>query len=69
MYVCLCHGVTDSDIRQCVRAKGTCTMRELSRELGVATQCGKCGRCARQLLAEALVENDAGPACAQAAIA
>lgn len=56
MYVCLCHSVTDSDIRRLVRTEGVCTMRELSRELGVATQCGKCGRCAKEVLREAVNE-------------
>ncbi len=56
MYVCLCRGVTDNDIRRLVRTEGVCSMRELSRELGVATQCGKCGRCARDVLREAVNE-------------
>ena len=56
MYVCLCHSVTDSDIRRLVRSEGVCTMRELSRQSGVATQCGKCARCARDVLREAVDE-------------
>jgi bacterioferritin-associated ferredoxin len=56
MYVCLCHSVTDTDIRRLVRTEGVCTMRELSQQLGVATQCGKCGRCAKQVLCEAVDE-------------
>lgn len=56
MYVCLCHGVTDTDIRRLVRTEGVCTMRELSQELGVATQCGKCGRCAKEVLREAVAD-------------
>lgn len=64
MYVCLCHSVTDTDIRRLVRTEGVCTMRELSRELGVATQCGKCGRCAREVLHEAVAEmRSEGAAC------
>jgi len=57
MYVCLCHSVTDTDIRRLVRTEGVCTMRELSRQLGVATQCGKCGRCAKEVLREAVAET------------
>lgn len=56
MYVCLCHGVTDTDIRRLVRIEGVSTMRELRQELGVATQCGKCGRCAKEVLREAVNE-------------
>jgi bacterioferritin-associated ferredoxin len=56
MYVCLCHGVSDTDIRRLVRTEGVCTMRQLGQQLGVATQCGKCGRCAKQVLCEAVDE-------------
>jgi bacterioferritin-associated ferredoxin len=34
-------------------------MRDLSEKLGVATQCGKCGRCARGVLQESLGQRDA----------
>ena len=64
MYVCLCHSVTDSDIRRLVRTDGVCSMRELSRQLGVATQCGKCGRCAREVLREAVANARDADACA-----
>ena len=63
MYVCLCHSVTDTDIRQLVRTEGVCTMRELCRQLGVATQCGKCGRCAREVLRETVNEVRSEAAC------
>ncbi|MFN4291217.1 MAG: bacterioferritin-associated ferredoxin [Permianibacter sp.] len=49
MYVCLCKAVTDHQIQQAVE-DGACTMRDLALELGVATQCGKCGCDARELL-------------------
>lgn len=64
MYVCLCHSVTDSDIRRVVRTDGVCSMHELSRQLGVATQCGKCGRCAREVLREAVASARDADACA-----
>ncbi len=63
MYVCLCHSVTDTDIRRLVRSEGVCTMRELSRQSGVATQCGKCGRCAKKVLREAIDEARCEAAC------
>ena len=46
MYVCLCFPTTEQDIRQAAR-QGACTLRDLH---PVATRCGKCGRCAHQLL-------------------
>lgn len=53
MYVCLCHQVTDDEIRRLVRDDGVHTLRELGERLGVATQCGKCAGCAREVLREA----------------
>lgn len=54
MYVCLCHNVTDTDIRHLVHTEGVSSMRELREHLGVATQCGKCAQCAKHVLNEAL---------------
>ena len=49
MYVCLCKAVTDKQIRQAA-CEGACSMRCLNSKLGVATQCGKCARHAKQIL-------------------
>ena len=54
MYVCLCKKVTCSQIRSVVTEGRACNLRELSQCLGVATQCGKCGKCARGVLEETL---------------
>ena len=67
MYVCLCKGVTCSAIRSAVTEQGVASLRDLSRDLGVATQCGKCARTARQLLDEALGADCAGDCCSLAA--
>ncbi len=56
MYVCLCKGVTDGQIRREVE-DGVCTLRELRARLGVCTQCGRCGTEARRVLGEALCAN------------
>ena len=56
MYVCLCNNVTDTHIHRLVRTEGVTTMRELREHLGVATQCGKCAKCAKDVLREALSE-------------
>ena len=53
MYVCLCKGVTDGQIRSEARA-GACTLREVRNRLGVAAQCGRCVEEARHVLEEAL---------------
>ncbi len=42
MYVCLCKGITDSQIRAAIE-DGASSVREVRNSLGVASQCGKCG--------------------------
>jgi bacterioferritin-associated ferredoxin len=41
MIVCICKSVSESHIRSAVRA-GACHLRDLTRDLGVGTCCGKC---------------------------
>lgn len=53
MYVCLCKGITDTQIRAAVQ-DGASSMREVNRTLGVASQCGKCGITARDIVRESL---------------
>jgi bacterioferritin-associated ferredoxin len=53
VYICLCHGITDTQIRSCV-ADGARTLCDLSGELGVATQCGNCANSACEVLREVL---------------
>ncbi len=59
MYVCLCRGVTDRDIRRAVCEDKLDSMSELRRVLDVATCCGRCAGTVRTCLAEA---KDAGGA-------
>lgn len=49
MYVCICNSVTDRQIRAAVE-QGVKTFGQLRAELGVATCCGRCESCARNLL-------------------
>lgn len=51
MYVCICQGVTDRQIREAVE-DGASTMRHLRKELGVAACCGRCAPHAKALLDE-----------------
>jgi bacterioferritin-associated ferredoxin len=51
LYVCICHAVTDRDIRACIE-EGADSLRDLRKCLGVATQCGKCGCHVREILKE-----------------
>lgn len=56
MIVCICKAVSDKHIRRAVHA-GATTLREVSRELGVGTCCGKCVPQARELVASTLGEQ------------
>ena len=49
MYVCVCRAVTERQIDDAVRA-GALTLKDLRRELGVASECGQCAATARQCL-------------------
>lgn len=55
MYICLCKGISDQAVRAAVR-DGCSSLHELRRELGVASQCARCARDARDLLRETVAE-------------
>lgn len=59
MYVCLCEGVTDRQIREAVQ-DGASSMRKLRQQLGVASNCGRCACHAKQLLDEARTHSSDG---------
>lgn len=52
MYVCLCHGVTDHDIRRAAEA-GCGSLAELTMRTGLGSGCGSCGELASEILGEA----------------
>ena len=49
MYICICNAVTEREIRGAAEL-GCATLDDLSRDLGVATCCGKCAPDARRIL-------------------
>jgi bacterioferritin-associated ferredoxin len=51
MYICVCKGVTDKQIKQAIE-KGACTRRQLHQCTGAGDVCGKCARNLRQMLDE-----------------
>jgi bacterioferritin-associated ferredoxin len=53
MYVCLCKGITDTQIRAAVQ-DGANSLRDVRNTLGVASQCGKCGILTRDIVRESL---------------
>lgn len=60
MYVCVCNGVTDRQIREAV-AQGAASLDDLARELQVGTCCGKCRPCAGEVLQKAMGEGSFAP--------
>ncbi len=51
MYICICNGITDRQIRQCAQS-GMCSLSELECNLGVGAGCGRCREAAGEILDE-----------------
>lgn len=60
MYVCLCHAVTDRQVKQAVK-EGACTVRQVQLCLRVGTNCGKCIPAAREIVETVLAEKPIPP--------
>lgn len=56
MYVCLCKGITDRQIKAAID-DGANSIGQLRKNLGVASQCGKCSVMTREILQETLCET------------
>ena len=56
MYVCLCKGITDSQIKNAID-DGATSLRALRKELGAMTQCGKCASLTKEILNDQLMLN------------
>ena len=50
MIVCVCHRISDREIAK--HAHAGMSFDEIQFELGVATQCGRCETCARDVVAK-----------------
>lgn len=61
MYVCICNGITDKQIRQAAES-GVEDFWELQRRLGVASGCGSCKDMASQILGESRRARPTEPA-------
>ncbi|MGY3266994.1 bacterioferritin-associated ferredoxin [Lysobacter sp. HA35] len=60
MYVCICNGVTDRDIRQAAEA-GCRTLPELTMRTGAGATCGSCVEMATAILEETTARLHAVP--------
>jgi bacterioferritin-associated ferredoxin len=60
MYVCICNGITEKQVRQAAES-GISSLWDLQKELGVASNCGKCGETAVEIMRETRNANRAEP--------
>ena len=56
MYVCICKGITDSQIRDAVN-NGASSLRKVRKQLGATSQCGKCGTVTKKIVDDTLAQN------------
>jgi bacterioferritin-associated ferredoxin len=49
VFVCICNGITERQIREEI-ARGATSLPELTAALGIASGCGTCAEYARELL-------------------
>lgn len=49
MYVCVCQAVTERQVREAAQG-GANSVKALKECLGVASHCGKCAKCAHNIL-------------------
>ncbi len=54
MYVCICNGITDKDIKGAVAEGGVNDAEEVYMSLGSSFCCGQCKDCAESLVAHEL---------------
>ena len=52
MYVCICNGLTDGDVRCAIREMGACSVAGVHRCMGTAPMCGKCSEHIREMVAK-----------------
>lgn len=52
MYVCLCHGISDKNIKKLAFEQGITDIQGIRRITPLGSQCGKCIRPAKELLNE-----------------
>lgn len=56
MYICLCNGITDKDIRKAAQ-QGCQSIQELRQHMNIADECGKCRRQACEIIRESQIED------------
>ena len=61
MYVCICKGITDGQLRSAVD-DGASSFRQIAQSTGCSTQCGQCACLAKEIVDDAIAQanTDAG---------
>lgn len=57
MFVCMCYGVTDKQIKNAVETHGAGNMRELKKIITLGSQCGKCIDLAQQIIDNTIMDD------------
>ncbi len=57
MYVCICKGITDNQIKDAV-CGGATTLRKVRTQLGAMSQCGKCAVLTKEIVEDTLAQQD-----------
>lgn len=55
MYVCICNGITDKQVREAAKS-GVRNLWGLQMELGVASNCGSCKEVAMEIIRDSIAE-------------
>lgn len=57
MYVCLCKGITDKDIKEAVRQNGVGSLRELKQLMPLGSECGSCTKVAQKIIDNTIIDE------------
>nr|WP_297347752.1 bacterioferritin-associated ferredoxin [uncultured Glaciecola sp.] len=55
MFVCMCYGITDKQIKNAVETRGVGNMRELKKVMALGSQCGKCIELAQEIIDDTII--------------
>lgn len=61
MYVCICRGITDSQVANAV-CQGAKCVKDVNKQVGVPVQCGKCCCYMKEVVAELVAQKEASVA-------
>lgn len=57
MFVCMCYGITDKQIKNAVETHGVGNVRELRKVMALGSQCGKCIELAQEIVDNTIIDE------------